>query len=250
MSWEIELELASSAARKAGAALRDLMKGPIKVLSSVGKDIKLQADCDSEAIILEELSKTEYPALAEESGEHGITDDDTPFWAIDPLDGSLNYSRGIPVCCVSIALCRRDEALVGVIYDFNNDECFTGSEGSEAKLNSDVIRVSDITKREEGILATGFPSYRDFGSDTLKDFISQIQAFKKVRLLGSAALSMTNVACGRVDAYAEDDIMLWDVAAGAAIVRSAGGYVKMEDSGRVKWGKLVRCSSCSGIWEV
>lgn len=249
MSWESELELAANAARKAGAVLRDLMGKDITVLSSEGKDIKLQADRDAEATILKVLEQAGYPVLAEESGEHGITGEDTPFWVVDPLDGTLNFSRGLPICCVSIALCQRDKPLLGVIYDFNRDECFSGGKGIAATVNNVPIEVSSIEEKAKAILATGFPSHIDY-SDTvaISDFVAEVQAFKKLRLIGSAALSLSYVACGRLDAYAENDIMLWDIAAGAAIVQAAGGYIDIRQSERHKWGRLVRCASCPGIW--
>ncbi len=248
MTWTAELALAADTARKAGAHLRALALKHKAVLSEVCRDIKLQADRDSEAIILEALSKSEYPVLAEESGEHGLTDDDAPFWVVDPLDGTLNFSRGLSICCTSIALCHKNEALLGVVYDFNHDECFQGGEGAPAQCNDTPIHVSKVAQTGDAILATGFPVNRDFGNDAMNDFLGQLQQFKKVRLLGSAALSLANVSCGRVDAYAEDDIMFWDVAAGIALVQAAGGYVDMQPSDRLKWGKRVRCAACADIW--
>lgn len=247
MRWEGEFELAKTVARKAGDHLAGLLKEHRTVLSNVGRDIKLQADRDSEAIILELLAQSEYPALAEESGEHGIVDG-SPFWVIDPLDGTLNFSRGMPLNCVSVALCQGNEPLLGVIRDFNRDECYAGVVGEGAWLNDAPMGVSGVKECGKAILATGFPVNRDFGSESLTGFVDQVRRFKKVRLFGSAALSLAFVACGRVDAYAEDDIMFWDVAAGAALVKAAGGYVGVSDSESVKWGRVVRCASNAAIW--
>jgi myo-inositol-1(or 4)-monophosphatase len=249
MKWLAEFELAKTAARNAGGHLAGLLRGQKTVLSSVGRDIKLQADRDAEAIILELLAQSEYPVLAEESGEHGAVGD-SPFWVVDPLDGTLNFSRGLPLNCVSIALCRGNEPLLGVVSDFNRDECYAGVVGEGAWLNDAPVTVSGVGECGKAILATGFPVNRDFGSASLTAFVAQVVRFKKVRLFGSAALSLAFVACGRVDAYAEDDIMFWDVAAGAALVKAAGGYVDVSDSESVKWGKVVRCASNAAVWNI
>jgi len=247
MKWQAELELAKTASMKASTRLARLLTGQKAVLSDAGRDIKLQADRDSEAVILEVLAQSEYPVLAEESGEHGAVGD-TPYWVVDPLDGTLNFSRGLPLSCVSIALCRGSDPLLGVIRDFNREECYAGVVGEGAWLNDAPVTVSDVKACSKAILATGFPVNRDFGSASLMEFVAQVKRFKKVRLFGSAALSLAFVACGRVDAYAEDNIMFWDVAAGLALVKASGGYVCVSDSESVKWGKNVRCASDAAIY--
>jgi myo-inositol-1(or 4)-monophosphatase len=248
MKWHAEFELAKVAARKAAGQLAAMVHDQEKVvLNDAGRDIKLQADRDSESVILEILAQSEHPVLAEESGEHGVLADN-PYWVVDPLDGTLNFSRGVPLNCVSVALCRRNDALLGVVHDFNRDECYAGIVGEGAWLNHTAMTVSDVCECGKAILATGFPVNRDFGSPALAGFIDQVKRFKKVRLFGSAALSLAYVASGRVDAYAEDDIMFWDVAAGAALVEAAGGYVDVSDSESLKWGKTVRCASSAAIW--
>ena len=249
MNWGIELELAVDAARKAGAVLRDLMDREKTVLSQSRTDIKLQADRDAEAIILEVLAESKYPVLAEESGEHGLTDGGTPYWVVDPLDGTLNFSLNLPICCVSIALCQKDESLLGVIYDFDRDECFQAAQGQDAQCNGETIHVSKETQRDTAILGTGILSYNDYCNEASTGFLPQAQQFKQIRMIGSAALSMAYVACGRIDAYAENTIKLWDVAAGIAIVESAGGCVDMSASSEHKWGRVTRCAANPSLWE-
>ena len=248
MRWRQELELAERASRQAGAILRELRDKDKTVLSSVGKDIKLQADRDAEAGILELLAGSAYPVLAEESGAHGIIGGADPYWVVDPLDGTLNFSRGVPMSCVSVALCEGARAVLGVIHDFNREECFSGIASEGAWLNGVPMTVSGIDDAARAVLATGFPTKRTYSTDSLNAFVEDVQRFKKIRMFGSAALSLAYVACGRVDAYAEDDIMLWDVAAGIAIVQGAGGFVAVCDSPSVEWGKVVRCGSHAGIW--
>jgi len=237
MQWQQEFELAKTAAKIAGECLRKINRSDI--LSDSGRDIKHQADIDSEQLIIETLQTLNHPVLAEESGEHGIFSEDAPYWVIDPLDGTLNYSYTIPLCCVSIALWKQDTPILGVIYDFIHDELFTGIVGQGAWCNEKPIIVNKTTEFNQAILATGFPVNRDFSDQAIQNFVKQIQAFKKVRLLGSAALSLAYVAYGRIDAYKEENIMFWDVAAGIALVKAAGGFVAYKHSQTKKFAKNV-----------
>ncbi len=249
MKLRKELGTAIEAARRAGACLRRAPAARGDILSSAGRDIKLGADREAEDIILAALAPSGRPVLAEESGEHGRLDA-TPFWVVDPLDGSLNFSRGLPLCCVSIGLCQGGEPVLGVVYDFERDEMFTGIVDEGAWHDDRLTSVSTVGSAREAVLATGFPVNRDFGGEALADFVRAIAAFKRIRLLGSAALSLAYLASGRVDAYAEDDIMFWDVAAGIALVRAAGGFVTIEDSPRLKWAKRVRGAADRAIWRL
>ena len=248
MKWQAELDLAVRAAAEAASFLQEEFTKDKLVLSEIGRDIKLQVDRDAEARILQILSESEYPVLAEESGEQGDLTSDSPCWIVDPLDGTMNYKHGLPLCCVSIALSQGNDPILGVIDDFNRNECLRGVVGEGAWMGEAPVRVSGTSDRSKAILATGFPTKGDFSAAALEQFVETAQRFKKVRMLGTAALMMAYVACGRVDAYAEDHIMFWDIAAGAALIRAAGGWVEMEDSERVKWGKRVRCASNPQIW--
>lgn len=254
MEWTAELQLAKEAARAAGARLSKIMRGHKEVLSDTARDIKLQADRDAERIILDLLQEhSTHPVLAEESGEHGAPGEG-PFWVVDPLDGTLNFSRGIPMCCVSIALVERQSPLLGVIYDFNHEELFFGIVGGPSGiLDRDGVErplaVSAVRDSRKGILATGFPANRDYGDAALQEMFMEIKRFKKVRMMGTAALMLAMVASGRVDAYAEDEIMLWDVAAGLALVKAAGGYVDISPSEKLKWGRRVRVASHAEVWQ-
>ena len=143
MAWENELNLAIEAAKAAGVRLSELALDEKEILSAKGRDIKLQADRDSEAIILKMLSEgSKYPVLAEESGEVG----DVPgsgegtFWAVDPLDGTFNFSRGVPVCGVSIALVAGTEPVVGVFYDFNRGDLLCVDRFGASAPASDMLR--------------------------------------------------------------------------------------------------------------
>ena len=238
MKWHNDFELAKQTARTAAGTLQAVNRNDI--LNLAGRDIKHRADLETEKIIFNILGKnSEYPLLTEESGQHGNVHTDSPVWIIDPLDGTLNYTRGIGFCCVSIALWQRDKPILGVVFDFNREELFSGLVGQGAWCNEKPIVVSNIECPAKAVLTTGFPVNRDFSSGAIKDFLVQVQQFKKIRLLGSAALSLAYVACGRVDAYTEEDIMLWYVAAGIALVKAAGGFVLVNDSKHKQWAKNV-----------
>ncbi|EAK7842406.1 inositol monophosphatase family protein [Campylobacter jejuni] len=222
-----ELEIAKLACYKAGDFLLNLKEK--KVNSDDKKDIKLQADLDSEEIICKILmSAFSYPILSEESYKINDKEKKGIYWVVDPLDGSLNYSQDIPLCCISIALYENNNPILGVIYDFYRKEMFSGIVGVGIWLNDKKIVLPDkIKNKRQAVLATGFSSYMNYNKEGLKKFILHIQEFKKVRLFGSAALSLAYVACGRVDAYYEKDIAFWDIAAGVILAKQSQKKVCM-----------------------
>ena len=224
------LSIAKEAVMTAGKYLSEYERADISVDSSHGKDVKLSADRESEDIIVEILkSKSDFPILSEESGSTNENANSSSLrWIVDPLDGSVNFFRDIPNCCVSIALSEKEIPVLGVIYDFNRDDLFTGFAEGGAWLNDSAISVSSVDAAEKAVLFTGFPVNTDFSSNAIHNYVEQVRVFKKVRLIGSAALSLAYVAAGRADAYFEKDIMLWDIAAGLAIVAGAGGRYTIE----------------------
>lgn len=223
--WTKELELAKQAAKQAGDFLRK--REDIHVDMLEGKDIKLSSDKMSEKIIMDVLSESEIPILSEEYGLKGEKGD--CYWIIDPLDGTINYFKGLDdLACVSVALWEKDRPVLGVVYRFMKDEMFYGAKGTGAFLNGNMIHPSGIKGTGQAVMATGFPVKRSYSNDSLDKFIRQVQVFKKVRMLGTAAIMGTFVACGRLDAYFEEEIMLWDIAAASAIVEAAGGTVAIE----------------------
>ncbi len=248
MLWQPELDLAARASSAASAFLRDAFAGDKSVLAEEGRDIKLQTDRDAEAIILDVLRESGHAVLAEESGESGTLAHDAPVWIVDPLDGTMNYKHGIPLCCVSIALSVAGRPVLGVIEDFTRGERFHGVPGRGAWLNGIAMHVSSTTDPARAILVTGFPTQFDLHGAGLQQFMDNARRFKKVRMLGSAALMMAYVAAGRADAYAEDDIMYWDIAAGAALVEAAGGWVRLDSTPADPWTRRVRCASNHSLW--
>ena len=221
------LEIAKKAAHEAGNILLNLKAELNKENTSSGKDIKLKADIEAEKLIKEYLlSKSDIPILGEETGA-SIDDLGKTFWVVDPLDGTANYSRNIPICCVSIALISNLKPVIGVIYDFNNDDIYEGSIDSEAKLNNTNIYVNNSSKKSESILLTGLPLLTDYSDTALLDMVKDFQLWKKVRMIGSAAMAAAYVASAKADMYKEQGSFLWDIAAGAVIVNAAGGCAKI-----------------------
>ena len=145
------------------------------------------------------------------------------FWVVDPLDGTSNYSRDFPICCISIALIYHDEIVLGLINDFNRDDIYESTINSPATLNGYEIQVSSVRETSKATLATGFPAKGNFDQNFIQGFSENLLKWKKVRMIGSAAMSCAYVASGQFDQYQESGIFLWDVAAGLSLIRSAGG---------------------------
>jgi len=233
------LTIAKNAACQAGSALSIDDASLRHVNLEIGRDVKIEADIQSEAIIIEFLSReTEFSILSEERGLVSGKDEEY-LWVVDPVDGSLNYSRGIPLCCVSIGLWKGDEPILGVIYDFNRNEMFSGIVGEGAWLNDELITVSKISEKAKAVLCTGFPVKTNFDPENISIFVDQIRNYKKIRLIGSAALSIAYVATGGVEGYYEKDIMFWDVAGGIPIVLGAGGKMRIEKNPK---------AYCMNVW--
>ena len=219
----INLNLAKSAALEAGKILINSKANLNIENASDGKDIKLKADIEAEEFIKRHISsKSNLPMLGEETGK-SVEDLGKSFWVIDPLDGTANYSRGIPICCVSIALIHDMQPVIGVIYDFNNEDLYEGSLNSSACLNGEAIEVNNNTDEKESILLTGLPLLTDYSDSALVAMTKDFQKWKKIRMIGSAAMASAYVASGKADMYKESGAFLWDVAAGAAIINAANG---------------------------
>jgi myo-inositol-1(or 4)-monophosphatase len=223
------LSVAVHAAQEAGRYLMARDGAATHVTAEMARDIKLQADQRAEDRIVHVLTGgLNADVLSEERGlVAGAESPGGAQWIVDPLDGTVNYHREIPFSCVSIALWIDREPILGVVFDFWRGELYAGIVGQGATLNNRPIRVSSVARREQAVLCTGFPTGSDFSSGGILEFVDQVRAFKKVRLFGSAALSLAYVASGRADAYVERDIRMWDVAAGLALVKAAGGEVRL-----------------------
>ncbi len=213
---------------KAGKFMAEERKGfdDSKIETKGLHDLVSYVDKASERMIVEELHK-----LLPESGfiaEEGTSDirGEKYNWVIDPLDGTTNFIQGVPVYAVSIGLLDGEELVLGVVYEVGRDECFYAWINGGAYLNGEPVHVSKRDNIHDTLLATGFP-YNDFTRmDAYMKFLEwTMKNARGVRRLGSAATDMAYVACGRFDAFWEYDLKPWDVAAGAVIVKEAGGIV-------------------------
>src|SRR5258706_9237403 len=222
------LNTAVKAARKAGSiitrASSDIDRLTIRTKRK--NDFVSEVDHAAEEAIIGVLREA-YPThgiLAEESGTH---DGHAEFvWGIDPLDGTTNFLPGFPQYCVSIGLLHRGVPNQAVVFDPNRNELFTASKGVGAYLNDRRIRVSKVDKVEDALMGTGFP-FKEVGNldDYLRMFRNVTLNCAGVRRPGAAALDLAWVAAGRIDGFWEIGLSPWDMAAGALLVREAGGLI-------------------------
>ena len=230
-----ELSTAKKASLQSAKLLINQKKLVNDVISNEGRDIKLRADIESENIIKKYIKEnSDLPILAEESGAN--EDLGSSFWVVDPLDGTSNYSRDFPICCISIALIHENKIILGVINDFNRNIIFEGSTETPAMMNSKPISVSDISDKTKATLATGLPAKGSYKDEAMLALAKEFTQWKKIRMIGSAAMSCAYVASGQFDQYQENGIFLWDIAAGLAIIKAAGGnyHYKTYDDNKFK----------------
>lgn len=221
------LEIATDAARQAGALLREHYGQAQNVNEMKQYDIKLELDVRSQELITAVLLEA-FPDHAI-YGEEGIAgNQSSPFqWIVDPIDGTVNYYYGIPHFCVSIALRNAGEIILGVIYDPMMDELFVAQKGEKPTLNGRPISASNRATLAEAVVTVGFSKSKQSIDVGFKRFQDIAYRVRKTRMLGSAALALAYIACGRLDAYIEEIISLWDVAAGLLLAETAGGRVKL-----------------------
>jgi len=217
------LKVADDACRSTREILEAERRLQAQPVSRRGRDVKLAADLLSETMIRTRLSQhSPYPIFGEERGWADAEPTEALHWVVDPLDGSFNFFRGVPLYAVSIALCEGAGAsrrsLLGAVYDPVHDELVTGGQNLGLFLNGEIVPPRADASRQ--ILATGYPAQAD--PDAVTDGLKQAtQDWLKIRMLGSAALSLAWVALGRLDGYAEQNIMWWDIAAGLALAQGA-----------------------------
>ncbi len=226
MSKNKYLQAAQEAALKAGQFLKKNLDHSGEIFYKGVVDLVTNCDTQAQRMIFDHLSKCfpDHDYLAEEGlsqrkgGEF--------CWIFDPLDGTTNYAHGFPVFTVSIALERKGEVILGVVYDPMRDEMFSAEKGGGAFLDAEKIKVSSVDDLDKSLLATGFP-YDLRTSDVnniahVNNFLIRVQG---IRRCGSAAMDLCYVACGRFDGFWELKLNPWDMAAGALVVKEAGGRI-------------------------
>ncbi|WP_209329826.1 inositol monophosphatase family protein [Lunatimonas salinarum] len=236
MNLQSLLEPTVAAAKDAGAFIRkerqhfDLGKVEHKGFN----DLVSYVDKEAEKIIVKALSNL-FPEAGFITEEQTVEQVDTPWkWIVDPLDGTTNFVHGIPSYAVSIALAKDGVVMLGVVYEVGRDECFTAYRGGGAFCNGRPIRVSEVDALSKSLIATGFPYYLgnrlEAHFDLLKDLVLTSHGLRRI---GSAAVDLCYVACGRVEAYFEYNLQSYDIAAGTLVLEEAGGKVSNFQGGPV-----------------
>jgi myo-inositol-1(or 4)-monophosphatase len=192
---------------------------------TVPREVKSAADTIIEKIILDKLAPTGINILSEESGFLTSDRESSLRFIIDPIDGTVNFVRRIAACSISIALFDGDKALFGVIASYPSGNIAWGGREIGSFFEDFKLQVSTIDDSKKGVLCTGFPSRYKFSKKSILSQIDLMSKFGKTRMLGSASQSLLQVAKGSVECYSEQRIMLWDVAAGIALVEGAGGNI-------------------------
>lgn len=189
-------------------------------------DLVTQADIESEKIIIDIIRRRcpDHAILAEESGS--IEGNAEARWIIDPLDGTTNFAHGIGIFAVSIAFSFQDQLCVGIVFNPVSQELFTGIRGQGAYLNNRKITVSSCSPLSDSLLVTGFPySFKEHLNPLMQRFTRCLIKAQGVRRLGSAAIDLCYVACGRFEGFWEENLKPWDTAAGVVIAREAGARI-------------------------
>lgn len=220
------LEKAKRIAMEAGNILVDKLNSDFTITQKGSIDLVTDADLASEKYIVEALQKVfpEHGIYAEEGGRASSESD--LIWFVDPLDGTTNFAHRVPYFSVSLALIKGKEILLGVVYNPLSGECYTAERGKGAFLNGEKITISKTASLQKSLLVTGFSySITTDTNDNMKTFEKVTKASQGVRRMGSAALDLCYVACGRFDAFWERRLQTYDMAAGALVVLEAGGQL-------------------------
>ena len=219
------LQTAVEIAREAGSILREELQRPPDIAYKHEFDLVTQADRRSEAFIVNRL-QSQFPghAIAAEEGSGRETGSEYR-WHVDPLDGTTNFAHGYPCFCVSMALMRRDELILGVIYNPVYEELFSAERGAGATLNDRKIHCSKVNALSRSLLCTGFPNHDRHVNPNMHYYWDFTLRSHGVRRDGSAALDLASVACGRFDGFWEFGLKPWDTAAGVVLVEEAGGSI-------------------------
>jgi len=224
-----DLSLAIRAAHEAGKLLRSNFGTRLDVDEASHHDIKLALDKQSQDLITAILLDARPgDALYGEEGIAG-NQESLRHWIVDPIDGTVNYFYGIPHFCVSIALRIEKEIVLGVIHDPMVGETWTVEKGGPLLLNGNPVKASSREKLEEAVLFVGCGKDEESLKTGLERFRKGSLRARKMRMMGSAALGMAYIACGRLDAYIESRISLWDIAAGMLMLETAGGKVDLTE---------------------
>ncbi len=219
-------DFAVNIAREAGALLMKKFAQSLEIHYKGDINLVTEADQMSENLIIAAIRQNfpDHGILSEESP--AILDGSSYRWIIDPLDGTTNYAHGYPVFCVSIALEKEGERILGVVYDPTRKDTFVAERGKGAYLNGKRLAVSATPDLNHSLLATGFPyDIRESNDNNLNYFAAMAKEVQAIRRAGAAALDIAYIAAGRFDGFWELKLQPWDMAAGCLLVEEAGGKI-------------------------
>lgn len=224
-----ELELARSTVADALQVMTGLRSetASFGVDECLPREMKATSDRILEDVILARLQTTGMQIISEESGLIENGNQNGLRWVVDPLDGTVNFMRGLAPCSVSLALCNGNAPVLGVVGEFPTGKIAWGGIGYGAFLSGMPIRVSAVSDKRQAVICSGFPSRFEFDDEGMEWIASTLTPYAKVRMMGAASLSLLQVAKGAAEVYSEREIMIWDVAAGLALVEGAGGSFSM-----------------------
>lgn len=243
------LEFAQQLAISAGNLIVEKRGLPMNLIAKDARDVVTDADFESQKLITEEIKK-HFPAhgfLTEETDEtlpsgKGVT------WIIDPIDGTINYSRGQPIYTVSIAMAMENEIILGVIYDPLRKELFAASKGNGFLINGIHHQTSNVSALDQSVLCLDWKNKKSLRQNNLLLLNKLIHEVRTVNILGSAALALAWVAAGRLDGYFNFDLDIWDVAAGSIMINEAGGLVSDYSGKNWDWQNSDRtCVATNGL---
>ncbi len=251
-NWFITTEIVEKIVVSAGKYIRNRMDGDfVTSFKSCPADMVTEVDQHSQSIILEGLEKAfpDHRLVAEEGfDEEELLYDEKPVWFIDPLDGTANFVFGIPLYAVTVAMTIHGSPVLGITYDPIRDEIFTAIKGNGAYRNGKRIQVNSRERLSESLITTGFPSADHFKDDMWKaNYKKLFYKAADIRALGTAALELAYIACGRLTGYWEVALRPWDVAAGILLVSEAGGKVSNLNGSELELGRHVSIVASNGL---
>jgi myo-inositol-1(or 4)-monophosphatase len=252
MSYSVCTKTAVTLAKQGGEIIRTRFGGSFtSAYKSCPSDLVTEVDRKVEDLILNGLRANfpEHTIFSEENRHPEEFFRDGYTWHVDPLDGTTNFVYGIPFCAVSIALAYDGQVIMGVVYDPFRRECFSSTRGSRTHMNGKPVRV-DRTRKTlgESLLVTGYPANKAFNNRLLRvNYHYLLERCANLRALGSAALELAYVACGRLTGFWEDPLMPWDVAAGSLLVEEAGGSVTDIDGNNFQLDRNLSIAATNGL---
>ena len=228
-----ELEVAIKAAKEAGKILDHHFETTLEHEHKEDRSIVTKADIEADEVVIDEIQKN-FPDHQIHSEERGIVGGDSEYvWAIDPLDGTMNFVRGIPIFSTSIALLKGEDPIVAVIYNPITNSLFTAEKGKGALWNNKKIEVSKVEKLSDSVVSIGRARDKDNKQKTLAIYNKLYFNILSQRVLGSAALELAYTASGRLEGFISVGLKKWDVAAGLLLISEAGGKITDYEGGSV-----------------